>query len=346
MIKTEHTADGNPIAGLAQHDRSHRKRRRNEHDILLSTANTLEGEEVEALAPSQRHSAYDLGPKQVNQEEVSESNPAFNQLRPSVRTSSNAEKSIINQPDEAQERIGIRIRNERLNRGGVLNSEDMDELNADNQYGENLLYLSRSENGESRRRARAAKSVDGNSVFEVPGNTSNSAGSGDETSLPRQGGREFAAVTRTEHRPLQHLSGSELRKQQGPLPEHATVAGPVSPSHQLGARPSGSTDRTVSISVETTLSPAPTIEKEGRERVSNASIGPTSTNNDTTSRPTGTEEEDTVNEDERLLASEEGKNLSSKDRRRLRNKISAKAHRSRRRGMCPHPLYRMRIKQP
>lgn len=41
-------------------------------------------------------------------------------------------------------------------------------------------------------------------------------------------------------------------------------------------------------------------------------------------------EEDEMDEDERLLASEEGKKLSSKERRQLRNKVSARAFRSRR----------------
>jgi hypothetical protein len=43
-------------------------------------------------------------------------------------------------------------------------------------------------------------------------------------------------------------------------------------------------------------------------------------------------EEDEMDEDERLLASEEGKKLSSKERRQLRNKVSARAFRSRRKG--------------
>jgi hypothetical protein len=41
-------------------------------------------------------------------------------------------------------------------------------------------------------------------------------------------------------------------------------------------------------------------------------------------------EEDEMDEDEKLLASEEGKRLSSKERRQLRNKVSARAFRSRR----------------
>lgn len=46
-------------------------------------------------------------------------------------------------------------------------------------------------------------------------------------------------------------------------------------------------------------------------------------------------EEDEMDEDERLLASEEGKKLSSKERRQLRNKVSARAFRSRRKGTAP-----------
>jgi hypothetical protein len=44
-------------------------------------------------------------------------------------------------------------------------------------------------------------------------------------------------------------------------------------------------------------------------------------------------EEDDMDEDERLLASDEGKKLSSKERRQLRNKVSARAFRSRRKGL-------------
>lgn len=47
-------------------------------------------------------------------------------------------------------------------------------------------------------------------------------------------------------------------------------------------------------------------------------------------------DEDDMDEDERLLASEEGKKLSSKERRQLRNKVSARAFRSRRKGEFRH----------
>jgi hypothetical protein len=47
-------------------------------------------------------------------------------------------------------------------------------------------------------------------------------------------------------------------------------------------------------------------------------------------------DEEDMDEDERLLASEEGKKLSSKERRQLRNKVSARAFRSRRKGQSSH----------
>jgi bZIP-type transcription factor MBZ1 len=49
-------------------------------------------------------------------------------------------------------------------------------------------------------------------------------------------------------------------------------------------------------------------------------------------------DEDDMDEDERLLASEEGKKLTSKERRQLRNKVSARAFRSRRKGMISKPI--------
>lgn len=50
-------------------------------------------------------------------------------------------------------------------------------------------------------------------------------------------------------------------------------------------------------------------------------------------------DEEDMDEDERLLASEEGKKLSSKERRQLRNKVSARAFRSRRKGKFTLGLY-------
>ncbi|KAK0667863.1 hypothetical protein QBC41DRAFT_323090, partial [Cercophora samala] len=55
-----------------------------------------------------------------------------------------------------------------------------------------------------------------------------------------------------------------------------------------------------------------------------------SQNNAVLNIPRPKKDEDDMDEDERLLASEEGKKLSSKERRQLRNKVSARAFRSRR----------------
>ena len=76
-----------------------------------------------------------------------------------------------------------------------------------------------------------------------------------------------------------------------------------------------------------------------------------SSNEDGNATPTGNaslsnsarmrKDEEDMDEDERLLASEEGKKLSSKERRQLRNKVSARAFRSRRKGMtigCKHGM--------
>ncbi|KAI3395762.1 hypothetical protein diail_893 [Diaporthe ilicicola] len=61
------------------------------------------------------------------------------------------------------------------------------------------------------------------------------------------------------------------------------------------------------------------------------SSGPDSQNNaPLMNLPRARKDEDDMDEDERLLASEEGKKLSSKERRQLRNKVSARAFRSRR----------------
>lgn len=57
--------------------------------------------------------------------------------------------------------------------------------------------------------------------------------------------------------------------------------------------------------------------------------------------PRTKKDEEDMDDDERLLNSEEGKKLSSKERRQLRNKVSARAFRSRRKGQYnrPHVLY-------
>ena len=80
-------------------------------------------------------------------------------------------------------------------------------------------------------------------------------------------------------------------------------------------------------------------------RMRNSSVA--SSNGDDGATPTASgsshgrvrKDEEDMDEDERLLASEEGKKLSSKERRQLRNKVSARAFRSRRKGtdILTHP---------
>lgn len=65
---------------------------------------------------------------------------------------------------------------------------------------------------------------------------------------------------------------------------------------------------------------------------SNGDDGATPTANGTSHGGRSRKDEEDMDEDERLLASEEGKKLSSKERRQLRNKVSARAFRSRRKG--------------
>lgn len=73
-------------------------------------------------------------------------------------------------------------------------------------------------------------------------------------------------------------------------------------------------------------------------RMRQASVASTADDDDSTpvsgmsNMPRIKKDEDDMDEDERLLASEEGKKLSSKERRQLRNKVSARAFRSRRKG--------------
>ena len=81
-------------------------------------------------------------------------------------------------------------------------------------------------------------------------------------------------------------------------------------------------------------------------RMRNSSVASSNGDDVTTPTASGTshsgrakKDEEDMDEDERLLASEEGKKLSSKERRQLRNKVSARAFRSRRKGILrPPPL--------
>lgn len=67
--------------------------------------------------------------------------------------------------------------------------------------------------------------------------------------------------------------------------------------------------------------------------------GDNSSENNMTNVQRMRKDEEDMDEDERLLASEEGKKLSSKERRQLRNKVSARAFRSRRKGKLYRPSF-------
>ncbi|OAQ98005.1 hypothetical protein LLEC1_06105 [Akanthomyces lecanii] len=78
----------------------------------------------------------------------------------------------------------------------------------------------------------------------------------------------------------------------------------------------------------------PIIEQKITQLLNNMRQKPASASGDSQSgssnMPRTKKSEEDMDEDERLLASEEGKKLSSKERRQLRNKVSARAFRSRR----------------
>ncbi|KAJ6782943.1 hypothetical protein PWT90_10452 [Aphanocladium album] len=78
----------------------------------------------------------------------------------------------------------------------------------------------------------------------------------------------------------------------------------------------------------------PIIEQKITQLLNNMRAKPNSGSGDSqsggSSMPRTRKAEEDMDEDERLLASEEGKKLSSKERRQLRNKVSARAFRSRR----------------
>lgn len=78
----------------------------------------------------------------------------------------------------------------------------------------------------------------------------------------------------------------------------------------------------------------PIVEQKITQLLNNMRAKPASADdgsqNGSGSMPRSKKAEEDMDEDERLLASEEGKKLSSKERRQLRNKVSARAFRSRR----------------
>ena len=82
----------------------------------------------------------------------------------------------------------------------------------------------------------------------------------------------------------------------------------------------------------------PIVEQKISQLLSSMRAKPSSPNGINTgmgNMPRAKKDEEDMDDDERLLASEEGKKLTSKERRQLRNKVSARAFRSRRKGKLP-----------
>ena len=119
-------------------------------------------------------------------------------------------------------------------------------------------------------------------------------------------------------------------------------AAPPTPRGLATAQPRQSTHRSTGSTSRPAIDP---IVEERISRLLNqmrhSSVA--SSNDDDATTPTANgngphmtrsrKDEEDMDEDERLLASEEGKKLSSKERRQLRNKVSARAFRSRRKGI-------------
>jgi hypothetical protein len=107
---------------------------------------------------------------------------------------------------------------------------------------------------------------------------------------------------------------------------------------QQQARPDG--QKPLPSPTKSQLTKDPLVEESISKvlnRMRQESITSTATDGDSSNvgmsnMPRIKKDEDDMDEDERLLASEEGKKLSSKERRQLRNKVSARAFRSRRKG--------------
>ena len=124
----------------------------------------------------------------------------------------------------------------------------------------------------------------------------------------------------------------KLQAQQAQYRQAANPAQPSQGSSQHGKRASHVTEPHVEESISRLLNPMRQNNNAGssEDGASPSDVLPH------IARMKKDEEE--MDEDERLLASDEGKKLSSKERRQLRNKVSARAFRSRRKGKtCRHP---------
>ena len=133
--------------------------------------------------------------------------------------------------------------------------------------------------------------------------------------------------------PGMHQQQAEQKQKQ--LEAQRQQAAAASSSRAAGPRPSGSANHPPTDPVvEQTISQLLNQMRHNSVSSSNEDDSATPVPNDHTSHGSRMKkDEEEMDEDERLLASEEGKKLSSKERRQLRNKVSARAFRSRRKGI-------------
>ena len=112
----------------------------------------------------------------------------------------------------------------------------------------------------------------------------------------------------------------------------------TAPSHSRhSSKSGGSTKASTDPIVEESISRLLNQMRHSSVASSNDDDAMTPNANGSQSHTRPKKDEEDMDEDERLLASEEGKKLSSKERRQLRNKVSARAFRSRRKG-TPLPI--------
>ena len=134
-----------------------------------------------------------------------------------------------------------------------------------------------------------------------------------------------AALAKAQAEEKQHLAQTQRAKQ-----------GSGSVIRPSGGRSSGSNGRAPSDDV-TNATISQLLQQMRHKSVSSSNgddAGTLNANGNLSHGSKFKKDEEDMDEDERLLASEEGKKLSSKERRQLRNKVSARAFRSRRKGIC------------
>lgn len=130
--------------------------------------------------------------------------------------------------------------------------------------------------------------------------------------------------------PGMHTQQAEQAKAQQAQKQHDILRQQAQPKQIPGQQPLPKTPTTKDPHVEESISRLLSRMRQG-SNVSNEDDDGEGLDG-MSNMPRLKKDEDDMDDDERLLNSEEGKKLSSKERRQLRNKVSARAFRSRRKG--------------